>query len=1008
MFLPPRSSGSFGPLSPMRKFLRRAHDRLDARPLAKSREDGPFILEHSFAFEALSDRITPATFNLVGPTLQLSLDVNEIVTISTEGVAEPDNGMVFTLTGTTWSGTNKTNATGDGTDTLNATNNGAAILSVVITGAGNNTVDFGATAEDSPLNSDLDINLTSAAGLTNTEVFEFGVSSTLDVNAPGANFTQSGNGAFAFSQSPIFALGSGGDLLLDAAGNDFNGQVIGITSAGDVTLVDADANNLGTMLGTSVISGDLSVTNTGAAAAAITDAGIVAVGGTSDFVVSNTTGGAIALDNFSNQFGGAVSATNSGTASTAGVSIKHATSMILGDISVTGTGTQIVIEAEDSISQFGAITAANSANVIFATNSGSDVLLNNAANDIGVGDFVLNSDAANVTVSASHDLTFDAGGNSITENLTLISVGAIDQASAISVAGETFLDAGTSIDLSEATNDFNGVQITQSSVDDTVEIEDGNDLVIYGGTSGDTTISAGGALTLGLNGGFTMTADGVGDFQGSTIDIRGANVDLGDGNSNFDATSNNPITISSVMVNETVTPGRLFFGDTSTIDAPDGFVVDADSVLGGTGTLDVGFAGLIITEDGVLTGGTSPGRLDVTGLIDFEPGAVLLQEIEGTDAGEFDQVVATGTIDIEDAILNILLGSTFDPVGSVGQTITILSSGALITGEFANVIGGQVIIQGVAFGVTYNDLSVQLTVLAGNINNVDGIGVYRPSSAEFVFNTSDPLDAFSSGNFFGITFGDPDESGFVGEFIAPTVTNVGVRRGNQFIINTSPITNFNANTYVTATIGVDSDQVLIGDWDGDGRDDIGLFRGETATYVTINLPTLTAGQTGDITTQLGIVRNITFGNPVSDVPNQDVSPTAAHFISNVSSDQIGFQSNSTLQIANVDISTLPAGNSSITAFFQPSPLFFGTIGDQTLNGQWEDGDINQRGIHRSSSATFSLAAGSNPNLVFGVEGDVGIRGNWIGASSPPPPPAANLISDEGLIDALFDEDDEKL
>src|SRR5205807_2409520 len=107
------------------------------------------------------------------------------------------------------------------------------------------------------------------------------ISGNFEVSADGA-ITDSG--AVSVHGTATFAAGTGNNITLDDA-DSFN--TVAIASAKDVTLNDVNALNLGG----AAISGNLSVTANGA----ITDSGILAVGGTATFAAG--TGHDITLDN---------------------------------------------------------------------------------------------------------------------------------------------------------------------------------------------------------------------------------------------------------------------------------------------------------------------------------------------------------------------------------------------------------------------------------------------------------------------------------------------------------------------------------------------------------------------------------------------------------------------------------------------------------------------------------------------------------------------------------------
>ena len=93
------------------------------------------------------------------------------------------------------------------------------------------------------------------------------VSGTLNITTAGA-ITDSGN--IVVAGITTLAAGSGNDITLDSAGNNFS--MLGVTSGHNVTLADVNALDLGT----STVSGTLNVTTNGA----LTQSGALNVTGT--------------------------------------------------------------------------------------------------------------------------------------------------------------------------------------------------------------------------------------------------------------------------------------------------------------------------------------------------------------------------------------------------------------------------------------------------------------------------------------------------------------------------------------------------------------------------------------------------------------------------------------------------------------------------------------------------------------------------------------------------------
>ncbi|QDU62519.1 hypothetical protein Pan216_33860 [Planctomycetes bacterium Pan216] len=956
-------------------------------------------------FESLSERITPATFTIANSTqLQITLDSSEEVTLTTIGSGDSTDGSVLTLSSTTFSGTDDSGTvTGDGTDTLSFANDGSTITSVSITGGGSNTFDLSTTVGD--FDAALTINLTSGTAITNSGDFAFAETNTLSVTADGTSVTQSGS--LSLNGTAFFNLGSTGDLTL-ATSLDTNGSTISITNADDVTIIDTDSTGSGTTVSGVLVNGDLSVTNAGSAAGDLSVT-VNEVVGTLDANISDAAGGNVSV---SVQEAGSITAVNSSDGSGAGITVATTS----GDLTISGitqtdsTGT-VTLTSNANIYQSGTIDT-NGAGVTATSSTGVDIDLSNDFNDFGGGTFTLGGDVADLLLTTETALVLDGGGNTISGDLALIAGTSITaDSSGFSVSGAALVRATDDIALTDSSIDLTTLNLQQADSSSSVSVSDASGLTVWGDIAGSLTLDVTDDLILGSGGSFTLGSEG-GTITGSTISVVNTTVDLGSGSTTLDVTiSSTPVEVTSELGAEAV----LTVDSDGTVTIANGIDLDAGSVLGGLGTFDVSSSdtGIVVGSSALVAPvtGSTVGTLSITGDLSFDSDGLFGVELQGSSS--FTSVDASGTVDITDADLLIEF-DTSSYIPGVGDSFTILTAGS-VTGLFANLDSSdRIVANGVTFQVATNSssTSVTLTVVA-NAADVDGIGLYRPDTAEFIFNTSDPINSFDASEYFTITFGNADENGFVGDFTGDGSVNIGIRRGEQFIINTSPIFNFDASSFVTVTVGLSTDIPLIGDWDGDGDDDLGLYRADLATYVTINMPTITTGETGDLTDSLGTVRNITFGNPPDSGTDPYTVAAVGYFDDEFTADQIGIMSDGTLDMADVDIASLSAGNSSITAFFQPDPTVFGTTDDQPLNGYWISNStgIDQRGIFRGSSATFSLSTStsstSSVDLVFGLDGDIGIHGRWISlSSSTSSVESATLATSEGLLDAFFADDEE--
>lgn len=119
------------------------------------------------------------------------------------------------------------------------------------------------------------------------------------------------------------------------------------------------------------------------------------------------------------------------------------------------------------------------------------------------------------------------------------------------------------------------------------------------------------------------------------------------------------------------------------LNVADGGVVKAASVhVGATATLmgNGAIDGSVI-NDGTIIPGTSPGILSISGDLTLTDSSVLMIEIAGTGAGQYDAIAVGGALHL-DGTLRILRSGSYVPV--VGDALNILSF-ASHTGSFDNI-----------------------------------------------------------------------------------------------------------------------------------------------------------------------------------------------------------------------------------------------------------------------------------------------------------------------------------
>ncbi len=165
-----------------------------------------------------------------------------------------------------------------------------------------------------------------------------------------------------------------------------------------------------------------------------------------------------------------------------------------------------------------------------------------------------------------------------------------------------------------------------------------------------------GITPLAITGSIQAATDGASiDFQGVRGDLRAANATI------------------------VATPGRslaiTFNGKPFVFE-----LAGSDSGLSGEGTIGGDFN---LDNGAIISPGNSPGLLTIDGDLTMTGGSRLAIEIGGTTRGDdFDTLVVTGALDLQNALLDVSFLDGFQP--TLGDTFSIVEAGSLM-GRFANV-----------------------------------------------------------------------------------------------------------------------------------------------------------------------------------------------------------------------------------------------------------------------------------------------------------------------------------
>jgi hypothetical protein len=132
-------------------------------------------------------------------------------------------------------------------------------------------------------------------------------------------------------------------------------------------------------------------------------------------------------------------------------------------------------------------------------------------------------------------------------------------------------------------------------------------------------------------------------------------------------------------------------------------VVGPGSTLKGTGTA----GDVTVQSSGAINVGNSPGCMTMASLT-LNNGATFTEEIAGSTAcSTYDQTTVTGSANISDGSLNVVLSGT----PAEGTVYTILSAGT-VTGTFSGLANNSTLtVNGTTFRINYTATTVTLTVL---------------------------------------------------------------------------------------------------------------------------------------------------------------------------------------------------------------------------------------------------------------------------------------------------------
>ena len=230
--------------------------------------------------------------------------------------------------------------------------------------------------------------------------------------------------------------------------------------------------------------------------------------------------------------------------------------------------------------------------------------------------------------------------------------------------------------------------------------------------------------------------------------------------------------------------------------------------------------------------------------------------------------------------------------------------------------------------------------------------IQRPGQSDYTFFYGDPNDV--------PIFGDWDGDGLA----TPGAYRVGPGGGFAYLTNTLPPDNGVGVADFNYFFGAPGDQVLVGDWDGDGNDTLGVNR---------NGRIFLANSHGSGGQPVATDRDFWFGAPGDRAFGADTDDDGTDSVI-LYRDTDGFS----YYIDNVPTVT----GQAVVA---DGSYFFGVASDRFVTGDWNGDGMDTAGVFRASNTTVYLnnslpsggqGAPTDDSFVWGASAWVPVAGTW--------------------------------
>ncbi|MCF7710006.1 MAG: hypothetical protein K9M83_02435 [Opitutales bacterium] len=752
----------------------------------------------SFGVTSLTGGLTTTSVGDITQTGAITTGAPSSITSSTGDITLTNPGNSFFGATTLAATLGDLSFAGSVAGSLTTTSGGATSFGTTTLTGGLTTVSVGDITQTGALTTGAPSSITSSTGditLTNPNNSFFGATalSGIDVTAVAAGdlnalIAATGN-ASATATGNLTVSGTAVNFATNSGGTTSFGQTtltggLTTTSVGDITQTGAITTGAPSSITSS--TGDITLTNPansffGATTLAGVDVTVVAAGDLNALVAATGNAAATAAGNLTVSGTAVNLATNSGGATSFGVTSLTGglTTTSVGDITQTGA---IITGAPSSItSSTGDIALTNPNNSFFGatTLSGVDISVV-AAGDLNAliaatgnaaatssGNLAVSGTAVNLATNSGGTTSF--GLTTLTGGLTTTSVGDITQTGAITTGAPSSITSSTGdITLTNPGNSFFGAT---SLVGVDVTVVAAGDLNALVAATGNAAATATGNLTVsGTAVNFATTSGGTTSFGVTSLTGGLTTTSVGDITQTGAITTGAPSSITSSTGDITLTnPGNSFFGATTLV-----------ATLG-----DLGFAGTVAGSLTTISGGaTSFGTTTLTG------------GLTTTSVGDITQTgaITTGapssiTSSTGDITLTNPGNSFFGTTTLAGVDVTVVAAGdldALIaaTSNASATATGNLTVSGSAINLATNSggtTSFGATSLTGglttvSVGDITQTGPVTTGAASSITSSTGDITLTNPGNsFFGATslVATLGDLGFAGSVAGSLTTTSG-------------------------------------------------------------------------------------------------------------------------------------------------------------------------------------------------------------------------------------------